>query len=150
MLAELAAFTAAYKTVKGAVQAGRELVTVASSIGTMVQSKDDLQKKLSKRSNSPFSSKVQTDLEEFLALEEIRQAEKDLELLMVYTGRIGLKDDWLRYQAEARKKRKEAERQAQKEREELMENIAVAIGIFLGFSLVIGALAGLVWYYKGF
>jgi molecular chaperone GrpE (heat shock protein) len=150
MLAELAAFTAAYKTVKGAVQAGRELVTVASSIGTMVQSKDDLQKKLSKRSNSPFSSKVQTDLEEFLALEEIRQAEKDLELLMVYTGRIGLKDDWLRYQAEARKKRKEAERQAQKEREELMENIAVAIGIFLGFSLVIGALAGLVWYYRGF
>ena len=150
MLAELAAFTAAYKTVKGAVQAGRELVTVASSIGTMVQSKDDLQKKLSKRSNSPFSSKVQTDLEEFLALEEIRQAEKDLELLMVYTGRIGLKDDWLRYQAEARKKRKEAERQAKKEREELMENIAVAIGIFLGFSLVIGALAGLVWYYRGF
>lgn len=150
MLAELAAFTAAYKTVKGAVQAGRELVTVASSIGTMVQSKDDLQKKLSKRSNSPFSSKVQTDLEEFLALEEIRQAEKDLELLMVYTGRIGLKDDWLRYQAEARKKRKEAERQAQKEREELMENIAVAIGIFLGFALVVGALAGLVWYYKGF
>ena len=150
MLAELAAFTAAYKTVKGAVQAGRELVTVASSIGTMVQSKDDLQKKLSKRSNSPFSSKVQTDLEEFLALEEIRQAEKDLELLMVYTGRIGLKDDWLRYQAEARKKRKEAERQAQKEREELLENIAVAIGIFLGFALVVGALAGLVWYYKGF
>lgn len=150
MLAELAAFTAAYKTVKGAVQAGRELVTVASSIGTMVQSKDDLQKKLSKRSNSPFSSKVQTDLEEFLALEEIRQAEKDLELLMVYTGRIGLKDDWLRYQADARKKRKEAERQAQKEREELMENIAVAIGIFLGFALVVGALAGLVWYVKGF
>jgi molecular chaperone GrpE (heat shock protein) len=150
MLAELAAFTAAYKTVKGAVQAGRELVTVASSIGTMVQSKDDLQKKLSKRSNSPFSSKVQTDLEEFLALEEIRQAEKDLELLMVYTGRIGLKDDWLRYQAEARKKRKEAERQAKKEREELMENIAVAIGIFLGFALVVGALAGLVWYVKGF
>ena len=150
MLAELAAFTAAYKTVKGAVQAGRELVTVASSIGTMVQSKDDLQKKLSKRSNSPFSSKVQTDLEEFLALEEIRQAEKDLELLMVYTGRIGLKDDWLRYQAEARKKRKEAERQAQKEREELMENIALAIGIFLGFTLVVGALAGLVWYYRGF
>ena len=150
MLAELAAFTAAYKTVKGAVQAGRELVTVASSIGTMVQSKDDLQKKLSKRSNSPFSSKVQTDLEEFLALEEIRQAEKDLELLMVYTGRIGLKDDWLRYQAEARKKRKEAERQAKKEREELMENIAVANGIFLGFALVVGALAGLVWYVKGF
>jgi molecular chaperone GrpE (heat shock protein) len=150
MLAELAAFTAAYKTVKGAVQAGRELVTVASSIGTMVQSKDDLQKKLTKRKNSPFSSKVQTDLEEFLALEEIRQAEKDLELLMVYQGRVGLKDDWLRYQAEARRKRKEAERQAQKEREELMENVATAIGIFIGVLALAGALVGLVWYVKGF
>ena len=150
MLAELAAFTAAYKTVKGAVQAGRELVTVASSIGTMVQSKDDLQKKLTKRKNSPFSSKVQTDLEEFLALEEIRQAEKDLELLMVYQGRVGLKDDWLRYQAEARRKRKEAAQQAQQEREELMENIATAIGIFIGFAALAGALVGLVWYVKGF
>ena len=150
MLAELAAFTAAYKTVKGAVQAGRELVTVASSIGTMVQSKDDLQKKLTKRKNSPFSSKVQTDLEEFLALEEIRQAEKDLELLMVYQGRVGLKDDWLRYQAEARRKRKEAERQAQQEREELMENVATAIGIFIGVLALAGALVGLVWYVKGF
>ena len=54
MLAELAAFTAAYKTVKGAVQAGRELVTVASQISTMVQSKDDLQKKLNKRKSNPF------------------------------------------------------------------------------------------------
>ena len=150
MLAELAAFTAAYKTVKGAVQAGRELVTVASSIGTMVQSKDDLQKKLTKRKNSPFSSKVQTDLEEFLALEEIRQAEKDLELLMVYQGRVGLKDDWLRYQAEARRKRKEAERQAPQEREELMENVATAIGIFIGVLALAGALVGLVWYVKGF
>lgn len=150
MLAELAAFTAAYKTVKGAVQAGRELVTVASSIGEMVQSKDDLQKKLSKKKNSPFNSKVQTDLEEFLALEEIRQAEKDLELMMVYVGRAGLKDDWLRYQAEARKRRKDAERQAQKERDELIENITTAIGVFIGLLMVTGGLITLIYYTKGF
>ena len=150
MLAELAAFTAAYKTVKGAVQAGRELVTVASQISTMVQSKDDLQKKLNKRKSNPFNTKAGTDLEEFLALEEIRQAEADLKQLMIYAGRAGLNADWIRFQAEARKKRKEAERQAQKEREELMENIALAIGIFVGFALVVALLAGLVWYYKGF
>ena len=149
MLAELAAFTAAYKTVKGAVQAGRELVTVAQSIGTMVQSKDDLHRRLQKKKNSPFNSKAQTDLEEFLALEEIKQAEKDLEMMMVYVGRAGLKDDWLRYQAEARKQRKEAERQAQREREELLDTIITVTSSFVGFLLLAAGIYGLIWYFKG-
>lgn len=149
MLAELAAFTAAYKTVKGAVQAGRELVTVAQSIGTMVQSKDDLHRRLQKKKNSPFNSKVQTDLEEFLALEEIKQAEKDLEMMMVYVGRAGLKDDWLRYQAEARKQRKEAERRAQREREELIDTIITITSSFVGFLLLAAGIYGLIWYFKG-
>ena len=149
MLAELAAFTAAYKTVKGAVQAGRELVTVAQSIGTMVQSKDDLHRRLQKKKNSPFNSRAQTDLEEFLALEEIKQAEKDLEMMMVYVGRAGLKDDWLRYQAEARKQRKEAERQAQREREELIDTIITVTSSFVGFLLLAAGIYGLIWYFKG-
>ena len=149
MLAELAAFTAAYKTVKGAVQAGRELVTVAQSIGTMVQSKDDLHRRLQKKKNSPFNSKVQTDLEEFLALEEIKQAEKDLEMMMVYVGRAGLKDDWLRYQAEARKQRKEAERRAQREREELIDTIITITSSFVGFLILAAGIYGLIWYFKG-
>lgn len=149
MLAELAAFTAAYKTVKGAVQAGRELVTVAQSIGTMVQSKDDLHRRLQKKKNSPFTSKAQTDLEEFLALEEIKQAEKDLEMMMVYVGRAGLKDDWLRYQAEARKQRKEAERRAQQEREELIDTIITVTSSFVGFLLLAAGIYGLIWYFKG-
>lgn len=149
MLAELAAFTAAYKTVKSAVQAGRELVTVAQSIGTMVQSKDDLHRRLQKKKNSPFNSKAQTDLEEFLALEEIKQAEKDLEMMMVYVGRAGLKDDWLRYQAEARKQRKEAERRAQREREELIDTIITITSSFVGFLLLAAGIYGLIWYFKG-
>ena len=149
MLAELAAFTAAYKTVKGAVQAGRELVTVAQSIGTMVQSKDDLHRRLQKKKNSPFNSRAQTDLEEFLALEEIKQAEKDLEMMMVYVGRAGLKDDWLRYQAEARKQRKEAERRAQQEREELIDTIITVTSSFVGFLLLAAGIYGLIWYFKG-
>ena len=143
MLAELAAFNAAYQTVKATVQAGREIASCAQSIGTMVQSKDSLHQKLQKKKNSPFSRQVETDLEEFLALEDIKQAEKDLELLMVYTGRIGLKDDWLKYQAQARKARKDAERAAIKQREELMENIALAFGIVLAFAGVIAAIYGL-------
>ena len=143
MLAELAAFNAAYATVKATVKAGREIASCAQSIGTMVQSKDDLHKKLQKRKNNPFSRQVETDLEEFLALEDIKQAEKDLELLMVYQGRIGLKDDWLKYQAQARKARKDAERLAQQQREEMLELIGYIIAGVLAFGGVVAAIYGL-------
>jgi molecular chaperone GrpE (heat shock protein) len=146
MLAELAAFTAAMKTVEGTIRAGKSLASAAKSIGQMAESKDTLHQKLQKKKNSPFSRQVETDL----ALEQIREAEARLKEIMIYTGRAGLHGDFVKYQADARKARKEAERQAQKEREELMENIAVAVGIFVGFALVVGALAGLVWYVKGF
>ena len=144
MLAELAAFNAAYATVKTTIKAGREIASCAQSIGTMVQSQDDLHKKLQKRKNSPFSRQVETDLEEFLALEEIKQAEKDLELMMVYQGRIGLKDDWLKYQAQARKARKDAERLAQQQREEMLELIGY---IAAGVNAFAGMIAGI--YYLG-
>ena len=144
MLAELAAFNAAYATVKATVKAGREIASCAQSIGTMVQSKDDLHKKLQKRKNNPFSRQVETDLEEFLALEDIKQAEKDLELLMVYQGRIGLKDDWLKYQAQARKARKDAERVAQKQREEMFEFIGYAVAALIAFAGMIASI-----YYLG-
>lgn len=144
MLAELAAFNAAYATVKATVKAGREIASCAQSIGTMVQSKDDLHKKLQKRKNNPFSRQVETDLEEFLALEDIKQAEKDLELLMVYQGRIGLKDDWLKYQAQARKARKDAERLAQKQREEMLEFIGYAVAALIAFAGMIASI-----YYLG-
>jgi molecular chaperone GrpE (heat shock protein) len=146
MLAELAAFNAAYATVKATVKAGAEIASCAQSIGTMVQSKDDLHKKLQKRKNSPFSRQVETDLEEFLALEDIKQAEKDLELLMVYQGRVGLKDDWLKYQAQARKSRKEAERVAQQQREQLLETIGYIAAGLIAFSGVIAAIYGLGFY----
>ena len=144
MLAELAAFNAAYATVKATVKAGREIASCAQSIGTMVQSKDDLHKKLQKRKNNPFSRQVETDLEEFLALEDIKQAEKDLELLMVYQGRIGLKDDWLKYQAQARKARKDAERLAQKQREEMLEFIGYVVAALIAFAGMIASI-----YYLG-
>lgn len=144
MLAELAAFNAAYQTVKATVQAGRELSSAASQIGTMVQSKEKLQRDLQKKKNSPFSRQVETDLEEFLALEDIAEAERQLEQLMIYGGRAGLRDDWLKYQVEARKRRKEAERQAAKDREEMIEAITTGLAIIAAFAIVVASL-----YYLG-
>ena len=150
MLAELAAFTAAMKTVEGTIRAGKSLASAAQSIGKMAESKDILHQRLQKKKNSPFSRQVETDLEEFMALEQIREAEARLKEIMIYTGRAGLHGDFMKYQADARKARKEAERQAQKQREEMIETITAAVGVFLGFVLLLGGLASLIWYVKGF
>ena len=149
MLAELAAFTAAAKTVAKCIQAGRELSSVATSIGKMAESKDALQTRLSKKKNRAFSS-TETEFEEFMALEEIRQREEDLLKLMVYQGRVGLKDDFIKFQVENRRQRKEAEIAAKKAQQERNETILAIAGIAGVFILTLGSVGALIYFVKGF
>ena len=150
MIAELAAFTAAMKTVEGTIRAGKSLASAAKSIGQMAESKDTLHQKLQKKKNSPFSRQVETELSEFMALEEIREAEARLKEIMIYTGRAGLHGDFVKYQADARKARKAAQIQAQKEREEMVETITAVVGVGIGVTIVLGSLGALIYYIKGF
>ena len=129
MLAELAVFTTAAKTVSKAIQAGRELSSVATSIGKMAERRCFTNLSI-KEENRTFST-TETEFEEFMALEEIRQREEDLLKLMVYQGRVGLKDDFIKFQVENRRQRKEAElaqKKAQQERNELILAIAGIAG----------------------
>ena len=137
MLAELAACNAAFGIVKKFVQNGRSIADCASQIGIIAESKDKLQKKVQKKRTGFMGSlrpQLATDLEEFMALESIKEAEADLKQLMIYTGRAGLWDSWLMFQKEARVNRREAEKEAERHREELMVKVSIGIGVcvFLG------------------
>lgn len=147
MLAELAAFNSAFATVKATVQAGRSLASAASAIAQMVDTKADLQTKLTKKKNSIFSSSTQHDLEEFLALEQIREAETQLREIMIYSGRAGLHQDFVKFQSEARKARQDAQKEAERKRRELQEKIEIGFGIFLFLLIMLGG-AGLIYYLK--
>ena len=92
-------------------------------------------KKLSKHRITKKKAKKQkakgvggSDLEEFMALEKIAEQEKQLKEIMIYAGRPGLWADWQRFQAEARKSRRYAEKMAKKQREELLELIGYIAG----------------------
>ena len=98
MIAELAAFNAAFGVVKEFVANGKDLSDCFCFIGQMTTAKEDLKLKADKRG---FTS----DAEEFAALEQIKQAEDQLRELMQYYGRAGLWDDFVKFQAEARKAR---------------------------------------------
>lgn len=150
MLAELAAFNAGFQIVKSTVSAGRDIASAAAGISKMVENKDAMHKRLQKKKNSIFTTTVESDLEEFMALEQMKQNEAELKQIMIYTGRAGLHGDFLKFCADARKARKEAERRAKLEREEMIETITVVAGVGIGATAAIGALIGLVWYFKGF
>ena len=137
MLAELAACNAAFGIVKKFVQNGRSLADCAKQIGVIAESKDKLQKKVQKKRSGFMGTlrpQLATDLEEFMALESIKEAEAELKQLMIYTGRAGLWDSWLMFQKEARVNRREAEKEAERQREELMfkVSIGICVCIFLG------------------
>ena len=104
MIAELAAFNAAFGVVKGFIANGRDLHDCFGQIGQMVNAKEDLKSRQQKNKKSLFAS----DAEEFMALETIARAEQELQDFMVYYGRAGLWDDFIVFQAKARKARLEA------------------------------------------
>lgn len=124
MLAELAAANAAFGVIKTAISNSRELADCAKSIAAFVGAEEDLKAKAEKKKKNPFNKimgKDANDLEEFLALEKIKQQKAQLQSHMRLYGRPGLYDAWVEYQAQARKARKEAQRQREKERQEMIE-----------------------------
>ena len=137
MLAELAAFNAGFAVVKQCIANGRELTDAMNAIGQMVGAKEDLKRRGEKKKKSVLSmlgGKTENDFEEFMALEKNRETEKELTSMMRLYGRPGLHDDWVRFQAEARKKRREEELAQKKQRAKNMEYFA----IFIAVSMVIG------------
>ena len=134
MLAELAAANAAFQVIKQAVSNGRDIASVGSQIAKFVDGKEDLQRKVIKKKNSPFYAG--NDFEEFMALEVIKEKEEELRQIMLYVGRPGLWNDWQRFQAEARKARIEAEKEAQRKKQQLLETIVLSAAIIIGVGIL--------------
>jgi len=139
MLAELAAANAAFAVIKQCVQNGRELTAAGTAIANFVTAKEELQRKGNKKKGKGAGG---PDLEEFMALEKIREQEEQLKLLMIYTGRPGLWNDWQKFQAEARKSRRVQEELAKRRRQEILEMIAV--GGFI--TVIVAVFVAFVWW----
>ena len=129
MLAELAAANAAFSVIKQAVQNSGDIAKAGSAIAKFVGAKEDLQKKASKKGGG-------SDLEEFMALEQIREKEEQLKQFMIYCGRPGLWGDWQRFQAKARIARREAEEAAKRKRKQILEIAIITFLFIVGLSIL--------------
>ena len=145
MLAELAAINAAYGVIKEVVGNGQELYAAGQHIAQFFNSKYELQKKLNEK---PPDQRNQ--LEEFFALEELKAREQELKELMIYQGRPGLWDDWLQFQAEAARARREEiarlELEAYNKRKQMQHWIEVAAWSVGTMIVVVSAVALLIFF----
>ena len=80
MLAELAAANAAFAVIKQAVSNGKEIAAAGNAIAEFVGAKEKLQAKAQKKGNG-------SDLEEFMALEQIRRKKTNSSTMMIILGR---------------------------------------------------------------
>ena len=141
MLAELAAANAAFQVIKSAVQNGKEIASAGKAVANFVGAKEQLQRKAQKKGGG-------SDLEEFMALEQIREQEDQLKQIMIYAGRPGLWGDWQRFQAKARIARREAEEAAARRRKKIFEITIIASFIIVGLT-VFGLFVALLMHHQG-
>ena len=141
MLAELAAANAAFAVIKQAVSNGKEIAAAGNAIAEFVGAKEKLQQKAQKKGGG-------SDLEEFMALEKIREQEEQLKQIMIYAGRPGLWHDWQRFQAKARVARREAELAAVAKRKKIVEGSLIGLFVLLCLS-ILGSIVVLILHHQG-
>ena len=124
MLAELAAANAAFAIIKKCVQNGSEIGKAAKAISDFTLNKDAVQKKAASKGSNLDGSK--SDLEEFLALDELKRKEAELRSMMQLYGRAGMYPDYVKFCAEARRNRQEAKAEARKKAVRFHDNLIMA------------------------
>jgi hypothetical protein len=138
MIAEIAAANAAFAVIKGALANGKELHQLGSRVFDYFDNKAKIQESVNKKGGG-------SELEEFMALERLRQQEEELRERMVYAGRPGMWGDWQKFQAAAARKRREDAEAAKREKARRAARLAqLTEYIALGMASVV--LAALIIY----
>ena len=125
MLAELAAANAAFAVIKKCVENGSELAKAGKAISDFTLNKDAVQKKAAAKGSNLDGSK--SDLEEFLALDELKRKEDQLRSMMQLYGRANMYPDYVKFCAEARRQRAEAAAEAKRLALKKQDDIILAL-----------------------
>jgi hypothetical protein len=140
MLAELALCNAAFSVIKEAVANSGDIMAAGESLFKYFDNKAVIQKRANEKGGSDRG-----DLEEFMALEQLKKQEEELKQMMIYQGRAGLWTDWLKFQLDAKKRREAAERERVLKKQRFIGRIkdigmiVLAVVLLGGLGLIIGA-----------
>lgn len=142
MIAELAAANAAFDVIKQTVQNGREIYEAGEALARYFGLKSEIQQRAHQHG-------YKSDIEAFMAAEQLAAKENELKEMMIYQGRGGMWDDWLAFQAEMKRSREEEKKQietARRKRKLFVLNLFMyggltVAGILLTISAVMLTLA---------
>jgi hypothetical protein len=136
----LALANSAFAIIKEAVANSGDIMAAGESLFKYFDSKAEIQKKAAAKGGSDRG-----DLEEFMALEQLKKQEEELREMMIYQGRAGLWTDWLKFQLDAKKRREAAEREKVLKRQRMIDRIKdtgmiiLIITLLGGLGIIIGA-----------
>lgn len=133
VLETIAAANAAYGIIRKCLENGREVADMAGHVGKFLTAEEELKEAVRKKKTSPITAiagGAEGDWEEFQALEKIKEQRRELESWCKLYGPPGSWSRWQSFQNEARKRRQAAKKAAEKARQEKIEAIQTAGGIF--------------------
>ena len=129
MIAEIAAANAAFQVIKTAIKNSGEIASAGKAVIDYFSATSAIEEEVKKT-----PERKRSDLEEFLALEQLRKQEQELKELLIYQGRPGMWDDFQAFRVKARQQREAEEREkiraalAEKARKKkLLENIMLTL-----------------------
>ena len=130
MIAELAAANAAFGVIKEAIANGKEIWEAGEAVADYFGLKSQIQKKAHEHG-------YKSDLQAFMAAEQLKEQEKALKEMMIWQGRGGLWSDWLAFQQEMKQSREAAEKAEKAKKAQRKKQIVNwCIGIGLGISVL--------------
>ena len=145
MLAELAAANAAFDVIKQSIQNGKEIYEAGEAVAEYFGLKTEIQKRAHEHG-------YKSDLQAFMAAEQLKKQEEELKNMMIYQGRGGMWDDWLKFQSDMKKSREEeqkAQQRAKAKRKKALVTTLIIVGTIVGVVAVIGfAVWGVIAYAK--
>ena len=140
MLAELAAANAAFDVIKQSIQNGKEIYEAGEAVAEYFGLKNEIQKRAHEHG-------YKSDLQAFMAAEQLKAQEEELKNMMIYQGRGGMWSDWLEFQAQMKRSREEEalqKKRAKAKRKKMLINgliicgaAAVALGAVVGFFVLL-------------
>jgi len=135
MIAELAAANAAYDVIKQSIQNGQEIYEAAEAMAEYFGLKQEIQKKAHEHG-------YKSDLEAFMAAEQLKKQEEELKNMMIYQGRGGMWNEWLEFQAEMKRSREEEEKKRKrdkaKRKQVLLNTLMIAGAVVVSIAAVVG------------
>jgi len=136
VIAELAAANAAFGVIKETIANGKEIYEAGEALADYFGLKSQIQKKAHEHG-------YKSDLQAFMAAEQLKEQEKALKEMMIWQGRGGLWDDWLAFQKQMKDSREAAEKadkakkaKRKKQLQDTILGVALALLILSGVGLI--------------